>query len=241
MVGGIGTLVGVLGLILTVSFYFGTRKTRELTYYLHPARTAIVKTGQISALKILYRNQEIKTDVTAVQIAIWNRGKEAIKAEHVLTPIEIATKPGVPILETRILRASREHVSRFTVDVSRQSEGIVPVSWRILELDDGAVVQLTYAGSADTEIVITGVIEGQRKISSARRGWFPVPFLASVILGATVGATISWLVNSILQPRVKWRGLRDAGALFTLALVMALWFLLRRYFTSPDTITPFGF
>ncbi len=52
------------------------------------------------------------------------------------------------------------------LDASRSSQGIVLVDWRILERNDGASIQIIYAGSPQVKLAVDGVIEGQPRILS---------------------------------------------------------------------------
>ena len=114
-------------------------------------------------LKVLYQDQEVKTDVTAVQVEVWNDGKESIRAENVLESIVIRTTPVVPIIDATI-RKTRRALSSIELDRTQFSRGILPLSWRILENSDGAIIQIVYAGSADVKLDIFGTIEGQNKL-----------------------------------------------------------------------------
>jgi hypothetical protein len=68
-----GLIVGVVGLAL----YLTSQKSRQLEFYVSPDRAVVVKSG-FSDLHVLYQNQEIKEDVTAAQVTIWNAGYEPI-------------------------------------------------------------------------------------------------------------------------------------------------------------------
>jgi hypothetical protein len=63
-------------------------------------------------------------------------------------------------LEAKIRKVSRGVVGA-AVDASRLTEGVVPVTWKILEHNDGAVIQLIFAGSTETDIAVDGTVEGQ--------------------------------------------------------------------------------
>ena len=162
-IGLVGTAITILSLGFAVFVYLTTRRTRELSYSVNPVKTAVVKTGQTSTLRVLFVDQEIKSDVTAAQVAVWNQGTETIRPENVLAPIQIVTSPPVRILEATIRKTAR-NVTGFSVDNSRLSDGAARLSWRILEHNDGAVVQLIYVGSGQTRISVEGTVEGQPAI-----------------------------------------------------------------------------
>ena len=162
-VGLLGVIFSILSVIIAISIYFSTRKVPLLTYYVHPIKTTVLRSGHASALRVLHRNQQIKSDVTAAQVAIWNRGKKPILAGEILNQVSIVTRPKVPIIEATIRNKSRSAVE-FSLDTSLLGDGIVPVSWKVLEHNDGAVVQLIYAGSLTTDIRVEGILIGQREI-----------------------------------------------------------------------------
>jgi len=106
---------------------------------------------------------EIKSDVIAEQLVIWNSGTESIRPEHVLDPITMSTRPSAPILEVTIPKRTRT-LTGFTVDDSERSSGRVGLKWKILEKNDGAMVQVIHTGPPTTELVVSGLVEGQRAI-----------------------------------------------------------------------------
>lgn len=173
-VGFIGTICGIVGLPLSVILFFYSVKAPDLTYAVYPIKTTVLQSGLAAGLRVLHNNEEIKGDVTAVQIAIWNNGREAVVKENILTPMKIVTRPAVQILEATIRTQSRKEIE-FSLDNRSLKEGVVPVSWRILEQSDGATVQLIYAGPVDTKIDLEGTIVGQRIITTTYSVYAPVP------------------------------------------------------------------
>jgi len=167
IVGMIGWSATILSLFLGIYFYIQSTKKRDLVYYVNPAQAVVVKTGETSNLHVSYGDRELKSDVTAAQIAIWNRGNESIRPESVLEPVTIRTSPSVPILEASIRKKSRGVVD-ITLDQSRLSEGVVGMKWNILEQRDGAVIQIVYAGPPSINIEVSGVFEGQDQIRNLK-------------------------------------------------------------------------
>jgi hypothetical protein len=108
----------------------------------------MVTRGDASGLTILYNNTAVVGDITAVHIAIWNRGREAIRPMHVLRPLVIETENHAPILESKILKTTRD-VIELKLDESKCQQGQLSVSWDIFETNDGGIVQIIYAGSPD--------------------------------------------------------------------------------------------
>jgi hypothetical protein len=65
--------IGLVGIVLASYFYLASRRVRQLEFYVSPDRAIVVKSG-FSDLHVLYQNREIKEDVTAAQVTIWNAG-----------------------------------------------------------------------------------------------------------------------------------------------------------------------
>ena len=163
LVGIVGTAASIVGVFLAVYFYFGSVSYPELVYFVNPVHTIVVKQGTASRLGVVFDGHPLTQDVTASQVAIWNRGHQVIRRAAILQAVTITTEPRVPILEATIRKTSRDVVG-FDLGRTRFAEGEVPVSWNILEEGDGGVVQLVYAGDVGIQIRCRGVIEGQRAV-----------------------------------------------------------------------------
>jgi len=159
-VGLLTAISSVVAVPLAVYLYFAGARTRRLTYFVSPVKTIVVKGGEASTLRVLHGDQDIKGDVTAAQVAIWNDGTESIRPENVLSPVCILLHPSVTILEAKVRKVSRGVIGA-AVDASRLADGVVPVTWKILEHNDGAIIQLIFAGSTETDVKVDGTVEGQ--------------------------------------------------------------------------------
>ncbi|MGK3958946.1 hypothetical protein WMF38_38545 [Sorangium sp. So ce118] len=163
MGGAIAWFFGAAGLFTGIYFYQISKRDPELTYYVHPVQAAVVKTGQASRLAVSHDGNPIDSDITAAQVVIWNNGKQSIKKDSVLKAIKLELEDETPILEATVRKVSRDVIG-FTIQTDELSKGRASVSWNILEQDDGAVLQLVYAGKPGTQIQVSGIIEGQKQL-----------------------------------------------------------------------------
>jgi hypothetical protein len=163
----ISVILTVVSLILVVYFYLEGKSKREFKYYCHPVKATVVKSGQTSALEIICNNEKIEGDITATQVAIWNSGKKPIKKEEILEPIILYTEPKTSIIDASIRKQTRE-VINLSIDNNYFKEGHIPLSWRILEKNDGGIIQVIFAGSTDVEILARGTIEEQGTIKKVK-------------------------------------------------------------------------
>ena len=162
MFGWVGLLVGLVG--IAVGLYFGliSRRRRKLLFSVNPVRTKVVTSGQATDLKVLYRDESLgDIDITAVQLAIWNAGYESIKKGHVRKEIVVTTNPQVRILEASVRTGSPDTGFNLLDSTDSKAKGRVPVSWEILEKNEGASIQLLYLGTPEVDISVEGLIEGQ--------------------------------------------------------------------------------
>ena len=170
--GVLSFLFSIVSIILAIIFYLNSQAERELTCFIHPSRTQIVKAGQISELSIKYLDKEIKTDVTILQLAIVNRGKMAIHKWDILNPLEIILDNKTPILDAKLIRISSKETELKLID-SLKYQGILSFNWKILERDEGGLIQIIYSGNPNVNIFNKGKIEGQKKINCTEVAFNP--------------------------------------------------------------------
>jgi hypothetical protein len=135
-----------------------------VTYFVNPARNKVAQAGTSSDLTILYKGQPISGSVTAASIALWNEGKKPVFKSDVLTPIQFRLPAQHKILEAKIVKSTRDVVD-LHIDLTKRTEGIVEVDFKILEQYDGGVLQIIYEGDTQTPIMGYGTIVGQPSIT----------------------------------------------------------------------------
>jgi len=158
----IGTAVSI---VLAIYFGVSGKQTRELVIVSDPA-VAVVKAGEASSIDVIYHGQKITTDVYARQIHIWNAGTESIRSENVLEPIGIVIPHG-KVLETRIKKVTRP-LTGITTAISSSDE--TGVSWKILEHNDGAAIEIIYASPDASRVEAVGTVEHQRRLKVQESG-----------------------------------------------------------------------
>jgi hypothetical protein len=95
----LGFVIGLIGIALAIYFYIRGTKRPGHTYKVHPVRTPIVRAGAVSRLSILHDGHEIKSDITAAHIAIWNqvsRGSENSLIRGIPFSLTLWVTPAVP-------------------------------------------------------------------------------------------------------------------------------------------------
>jgi hypothetical protein len=199
MVGFVGSIASIIGLGLAVYFYIEARETRELRYFVNPARAVVVHAGQTSRLSITLDGAPVKRDVSAAQVAFWNEGRASIKPNNVLQSLVVKTSPMAPIIEATVRKRSRE-VVKIDLDRSLLTQGELTVHWNILEFHDGGVLQLIYLGDVNAPVNARATIEGQGELpeaSGTQNTWWLILALGlaniGVILLAIAISTHGWI------------------------------------------------
>ena len=248
----IAILVGLFGVAVAIYFGLASRKQRELVFSVNPIRTRVVSSRQATELSVSYQNEPLgNVDITAVQLAIWNAGNESIKAEHIRKEIIVTTNPPVRILEASVRKVSPDTGFNLSDSTDSKAEGRVPLSWEILERNDGASIQLLYldnpVDTSEVDILIEGLIEGQgrtkRKVTSSsfkspQEHWKSLrqqSFFVAI-------SFLVLLVTGVLRFAFQVRGPEDAVLLlFDISVFLLFVAVLSLLSTMRERFPPFGF
>ena len=134
LVGGIGSVASLLGLAAAVYLFIASQEERELRYYVHPAKTVVLRIGQASDLEVFHDGKKINSDLTAAQVIVWNSGEKSIRKDEILQSIILRVSDR-KIIESELRSVSRD-VCEFSTAID--SEGQLHLDWKILEHNDGA-------------------------------------------------------------------------------------------------------
>jgi len=158
----IGFLGGIasIGALVLAFFPWLTSPKRELRFCTHPHRVSIVQAAKSAEISINYKGFRVQGNLTAAQVTIWNSGREPIKTEDILSPIVVSISTNCPILEFTVLKTKR-NVIGFQIDSTNADSGLLGLHWKILEKGDAALIQIVYAGPAESPISMQGTIVGQ--------------------------------------------------------------------------------
>lgn len=229
-IGLVGLIIGLLGLGFALYSWYDAKAYRQFEYYVDPARAIVVQSGKTSSLTVNFKNETITSDITAVQVAVWNSGKLPIRSTDILERIVVRTSGAQPILEATIRSASRD-VTGITIDTSELAKGRLPVNWKILEKNDGCVIQLIYSGATSVQIVTDGVIEGQTSLMQASKvlEMSSTFKLFVTIFGVQMLVTLAWQFfggNSSLRESKLRMLVFLLLALLTIGFNVSFWWLI---------------
>jgi len=159
-----GTVGTIGGVVLSVYFYQASQIKPLLTFGVNPLKTELQRPDYDKELGFIYKGKLVdSTNITAVQVSIWNAGTRSIRDSDVLDPFRLVMPDGAAILSVRVKKSSRPICGFELLDNQEDyKSGTCPLKWRILEPGDGIVLQIIYAGSARRDPTLEGVVEGQK-------------------------------------------------------------------------------
>jgi hypothetical protein len=135
----LGTIASLIAIPLAVALFVLGENDREIIYDVS-APTAIVRSGRLSDLKLYFHSSEITSDVSSLQVAIWNIGRAPVRRENVLSDhhqVTISFESPTVILDA-FAKPTRSIVE---LDLNKKNsvKGEISCSWNILEREDGVL------------------------------------------------------------------------------------------------------
>jgi hypothetical protein len=238
-IGCLGSLASMVALPFALFPWLASPRT-DLSFCVYPVRTPIIQIERRSDVTVSYKGKIVNGDVTAMQFAVWNAGREPIMAGNILAPIvlHLATNQ---IMEVSILKPARD-VCEFQLVTNGIVENRIGMSWRILERNDGAVIQIVYSGGEEVPFALDGILVGQRilhqvttvnKEAAYRSFLLACIAISFILLG--VALTLIVPVRIVAASRKTLLGL----FMVLIALVAAKYFY--QHWIYQRTFTPFGF
>ena len=224
----------------------------DLRACINPIQTPIVQASSNSDLSISYKNVPVNDNVTAVQVAFWNEGKLPVKADDVLKPIVIRFPDRVRLLEVKGITVSRDEAKLSTSTMQAQGDKFlkpeVGINFKILEQNDGILLQFVYAGPPEPKFTIEGSVVGQRNIKWANPNQKTrIPEWLYIFLFICLWITMagSYFNTQKLAARTNstasaaW--MRLSQLLMLLSFLCGLVFIIKHFWINPSHVTPFGF
>lgn len=144
-------------------FYRQSIQVRVPSFLVDPARALIIDSSgtNLSDLAVLYKGKSVgERNVSAIRLYFWNDGKMPIRRNDVLKPLQCVLPTGTEILDSRILKISRDVTAFRILPGSASPNTAVMMDFDILEKGDGAAIQIIYAGPKDAPLHFDGIVVG---------------------------------------------------------------------------------
>lgn len=123
-------------------------------------------------LSLAHGRTTLREPVYRLTVFVWNRGRKPITGPY-YRPTRLTMTPPVRVLSANVVRATAPDICRFRIEDVDRARGTMGLAWNVLEIGDGAAIDIVYTGNRWTEPRIDGAFEGQRTLlryGFARRG-----------------------------------------------------------------------
>jgi hypothetical protein len=151
----------------TIALVFGVyqlvdaRVEPDLQVAFDPGAATKIVTTLTPDIEVRYKGSVVAGEVSSQVVRFWNAGKRPIENQDILKQLQIKAPPDITILDARVKQQTRDVVTVVPMAIDKST---VSLTWRILENDDGASIQLIYQGSSDSKFTIEGAVRGQKTI-----------------------------------------------------------------------------
>ena len=153
-------IVAVAAIVLSIAFYFKSKRQREPTYSTRSYNVAQnISPARFESLILSYGETRIE-NFTVTKVLFWNSGRETIRVEDIAArePLEIITEGEALILDANVIQR-KPSTNGFEVRLS-ENQSSVELSFEYLDKDEGAVIQIVHTGTSGEDISMRGRIAG---------------------------------------------------------------------------------
>ncbi|WGO96649.1 hypothetical protein QFX18_11390 [Saccharophagus degradans] len=193
----IGTVVGLIGILLSVYFYSLSKQERVPVFEVSKVPTLIADTGEVNESKIRVLDsggKVIEGEVWSLEFIFYNVGDLPLKKSEVLQDLVVElTKMESRILDYRINSQSRIEI--VNGELSLTDSGVF-LSYNILEEEDFIRGQVIFNGDRETSLELGGTLEGVKEIYSAEP--LDITLFGFNLFKVIIGFTVGFVVLAIL-------------------------------------------
>ncbi len=158
--GWVGSLIGLISLIVAFILYRASRVRPQLVYQYKTLRLLWRKEQALPEDVVnLYRDKKVER-LTKTHIILWNSGNATVNGENIVAddPLRFEFGESGEVLSASVVRFTRES-SKFAVDINPHSPNEVIFRFDYLDAGDGAVVELLHTAE-EARPTVNGSIRG---------------------------------------------------------------------------------
>jgi len=229
-----GIVIGAVVTFGASALFFGLgNKKKEPVYTILNSSSLIYDSDNSSPkIKVLLEDSvPIRENVYVTTIAVWNKGKLGILKEDVRKPFYIFCSDSIGrLLDSKIIQQNDPEDSNFRLTQVGDS---LKIDWDYFDSKYGCNIQIIYLGNNETEILLTGKIEGGsvKEVKSTTEN-SKLTIVSSIIIIVLMGLIVVNVSTLLFNPKASSRGKIRMILLFIASLIMAVAYFLM--------IKPFG-
>lgn len=158
----IGLLAGLIGLILTIVFYFKSKRDKEPYWSIWTIGLFKNFSSTVEGLEAQYLGEKVK-DLSISNVIFWNHGRLTINQSDLTEadPLRLELKGNRRILNATVL-AVNNHASRPLLGAPMGNR--VLVNFDYLDRGHGFVMRVIHEGASSGDLELKGVLKGVAEI-----------------------------------------------------------------------------
>jgi hypothetical protein len=172
--GFVGTVLGVLGVALSIVFYLRSRRIQRPTYAKRSIRWFDGSDTPHSDLKMYFRDQQIQR-FTITHLAFWNAGNQTIRKGDFATasPLRLHIPSELTLLDIRVTARTTSENSVLVIPpavLPSHPASDIHIDFDFFDANDGFAVQLVHDGESTKDITLLGKLPGAPSIEQVGPG-----------------------------------------------------------------------
>lgn len=164
---GIVGIFGVLGVLLSIYFYYKSKKVKDPRYVIRSGNLISGPTQKIAPLEILFKNKPI-SNFSVSKVAFWNEGRDTIHKTDIAAadPLTITMLGKSEILDATVIYRSKD-ATQFDIEVSKDCRKL-KIYFDYLDKCEGGVIQILHSGKSSDDLRMGGTIKGYGSINQRK-------------------------------------------------------------------------
>ena len=199
----IGNAIGLVGIVLSIAFYFRSKRGRELTWSVEHHRLIRSSKADIPGLKIIFNDEEIPS-LNSTLLTIENTGNSDIAHSDVFQAIQFLTGlEKEQFLNARLLDEHAQKPNKFKITAS---EDFVEFDFKYMGKQDYAQIQILHIAENVPKTKLTGKINGG-ELTQRKRKIVGMAIGGLLVAAGMAPRVFSFTWNSFLQTWDFWGGI----------------------------------
>lgn len=219
-------LLAVIGIGLSVVFYYKSEKKKSISYYVNESSSLIFDSkNSLSAIKIYDKNsQPIKENVYLINGIIWNDGDFPITKSDIRIPIHLTLNDQSAILDYKITKENQKESSKFVL--SNKQSNSLNLDWKYFDPKAGFKFQIIYKSKNPSKLELKGKIldidnfENIKNLNPDVYG--SILMIFCVAIGFITSFTISFIYEKFLKIDKKTKLTTIGKNFITISLIIIL-------------------
>jgi len=159
LLNGISLILTIFGIIISVIFYYKTKKDTIPSYAIRSLEIVELAAYQSQQLQIYYSGKQVKR-LTITRLAFWNGGKATLESHNIAQkdPIKLVLKAGDNILDAKIIY-EKNPSNQFNYSINNNLDELL-ISFEYLDKYEGGIIQIIHTNQHNDSFELQGTVKG---------------------------------------------------------------------------------